>query len=63
MGGLKVVIKEQLGAVEKHVRDAIRINLTGYQEAASLALSCLETSLNFVHTVSNFIEDTYCDLE
>eukprot|EP00957_Ditylum_brightwellii_P114499 8730491-Ditylum_brightwellii.AAC.1 len=63
MGGLKVVIKEQLRAVGKHVRDAIIMNFTGYQEAASLALSYLETSSGFVHTVSNFIRDTYHDLE
>eukprot|EP00957_Ditylum_brightwellii_P014525 1093411-Ditylum_brightwellii.AAC.1 len=50
LGGMKVVLNEQLGTVECQVRDSIRMNLAGHPKAQSIAMSCLETSLGFLNT-------------
>eukprot|EP00957_Ditylum_brightwellii_P200626 15293839-Ditylum_brightwellii.AAC.1 len=62
LGGMKVVLNEQLGTVEHQVRDSIRMNLAGHSKAQSIATSYLETSVGFLNTVSNYISDTYQDL-
>eukprot|EP00957_Ditylum_brightwellii_P188762 14368719-Ditylum_brightwellii.AAC.1 len=52
-----------MGTVNPQMREALRMNLPRHSEGQSVALTCLETSIGFLHTVSNFICDTYCDLE
>eukprot|EP00957_Ditylum_brightwellii_P105822 8070072-Ditylum_brightwellii.AAC.1 len=52
-----------MGTVKRQARKAIRMNLPHYSEDRSVALTCLETLIGFLHTVSNFICDTYRDLE
>eukprot|EP00957_Ditylum_brightwellii_P017188 1295680-Ditylum_brightwellii.AAC.1 len=63
LGGMKVIIQHQIVHVERHFHHIIRANLTGYPNANAIAISCLETSLGFLNTTSNFITDTYRDLE
>eukprot|EP00957_Ditylum_brightwellii_P081772 6221512-Ditylum_brightwellii.AAC.1 len=63
LGGLKVVIQQQIGNVEKHFRTAINMNLRHNAEAHDIAISCLETPLAFLNLASTFISDTYWDLE
>eukprot|EP00957_Ditylum_brightwellii_P096698 7364784-Ditylum_brightwellii.AAC.2 len=50
LGGMKVVLNEQLGTVEHQVRNSIRMNLTRHPKDQSIAASCLETSLGFLNT-------------
>eukprot|EP00957_Ditylum_brightwellii_P159383 12132472-Ditylum_brightwellii.AAC.1 len=63
MGGMQVVLQDQLGTVGRRVRESIWMNLMGYRKAQSIVLACLETSLGFLKTVMNFINDTYQDFE
>eukprot|EP00957_Ditylum_brightwellii_P143799 10957377-Ditylum_brightwellii.AAC.1 len=63
LGGMKLMLQEQMGTVERQVREAIRINLPHCSKGQSVFLTCLETLIGFLHTASNFICDTNCDLE
>eukprot|EP00957_Ditylum_brightwellii_P148787 11327371-Ditylum_brightwellii.AAC.1 len=47
LSGLKIVIQQQIGTVERHFRTAINMNLQYNPEAWAIAISCLETSLGF----------------
>eukprot|EP00957_Ditylum_brightwellii_P163543 12451800-Ditylum_brightwellii.AAC.1 len=63
LGGMKVVLQQQLGTVDRQLRESIRMNLNRHLKARAVAVSCLETSLGFLGMVNNFISNTYRDLE
>eukprot|EP00957_Ditylum_brightwellii_P184317 14039408-Ditylum_brightwellii.AAC.1 len=55
MGGMKTLLQDQISTVEQQMREPICMNLEGYPEAQSVALTYLETSLGFLHTIVNYI--------
>eukprot|EP00957_Ditylum_brightwellii_P173048 13174893-Ditylum_brightwellii.AAC.1 len=63
LGGMRIVLQEQLSAVERQVRESIRMNLPHHTEVQSVALCCLENSLGFLETIINLIGETYWNLE
>eukprot|EP00957_Ditylum_brightwellii_P027228 2058626-Ditylum_brightwellii.AAC.1 len=63
LGGLKAVIQQQIGTVERHFRASIGMNLREHTKARTIAISCVETSLAFLSLTCNFISITYRDLE
>eukprot|EP00957_Ditylum_brightwellii_P172836 13157671-Ditylum_brightwellii.AAC.1 len=63
LGGMKIVIQQQIETVEQQIQESIWMNLVNHPKARAVAVSCLETSLGFLNVVSNFITDTYRDLE
>eukprot|EP00957_Ditylum_brightwellii_P000761 60372-Ditylum_brightwellii.AAC.1 len=63
LGGMKVVLQQQLGTVEQQLRESIRMNLNRHPKARAVAVSYSETSLGFLGLVNNFISNTHRDLE
>eukprot|EP00957_Ditylum_brightwellii_P206436 15348412-Ditylum_brightwellii.AAC.1 len=62
LGGMQVVLKDQLGTVEQQIREFIRMLLCSHPKVQGVAISCLETSLGFLNMVSNFISNMYWNL-
>eukprot|EP00957_Ditylum_brightwellii_P185973 14158878-Ditylum_brightwellii.AAC.1 len=47
LGGMRIVLQDQIGTVECQNRESIRMNLMGYPKASGVAVTCLETALGF----------------
>eukprot|EP00957_Ditylum_brightwellii_P168842 12851689-Ditylum_brightwellii.AAC.1 len=63
LGGMKIVIQQQIGTVKQQIQESIWMNLVNHPKARAVAVSCLDISLGFLNVVSNFITDKYRDLD
>eukprot|EP00957_Ditylum_brightwellii_P048722 3696936-Ditylum_brightwellii.AAC.1 len=52
LGGMRIVLQDQLGTVKRQFHESIGMNLNAYQKAQDVAIECLETSLGFLAAIT-----------